>query len=76
MKEWYARTNRRCTHGKRLDRQACLVPGNTWPGKSNVPKELDWDLWLGTAPYKEYVDKLVPLTGVVGGLRYRSSGVI
>lgn len=28
--------------------------------KSEVPKELDWDLWLGTAPYKEYVDKLVP----------------
>jgi hypothetical protein len=25
-----------------------------------VPKELDWDLWLGTAPYKDYVDKLVP----------------
>jgi len=25
-----------------------------------VPPELDWDLWLGTAPYKSYVDKLVP----------------
>ncbi len=35
--------------------------GIPWPTtKSSVPKELDWDLWLGTAPYKEYVDKLVP----------------
>jgi predicted dehydrogenase len=24
------------------------------------PKELDWNLWLGTAPKKDYVDKLVP----------------
>lgn len=35
--------------------------GIPWPTtKAEVPKELDWDLWLGTAPYKEYVDKLVP----------------
>jgi predicted dehydrogenase len=35
--------------------------GIPWPSqKADVPKELDWDLWLGTAPYKEYVDKLVP----------------
>ncbi|MCW8311684.1 Gfo/Idh/MocA family protein [Sphingobacterium thalpophilum] len=35
--------------------------GIPWPtGKAEIPKELDWDLWLGTAPYKEYVDKLVP----------------
>jgi predicted dehydrogenase len=27
---------------------------------TNIPKELDWDLWLGTAPEKNYVDKLVP----------------
>ncbi|GAA5224778.1 Gfo/Idh/MocA family protein [Membranihabitans marinus] len=25
-----------------------------------VPSELDWNLWLGTAPYKDYVDTLVP----------------
>jgi hypothetical protein len=32
-----------------------LFGPNAWPGtKSNVPKELDWDLWLGN-PYKEYV---------------------
>ncbi|WP_200976136.1 Gfo/Idh/MocA family oxidoreductase [Echinicola sp. 20G] len=35
--------------------------GIKWPEKGiTPPKELDWDLWLGTAPYKEYVDNLVP----------------
>jgi predicted dehydrogenase len=35
--------------------------GIAWPTeKAAVPAELDWDLWLGTAPYREYVDKLVP----------------
>jgi predicted dehydrogenase len=35
--------------------------GIPWPTtKADIPKELDWDLWLGTAPYKDYVDKLVP----------------
>jgi len=27
--------------------------------ESPVPKGLDWDLWLGSAPWKGYVDKLV-----------------
>jgi predicted dehydrogenase len=35
--------------------------GISWSSqKAEVPKELDWDLWLGTAPYKDYVEKLVP----------------
>jgi predicted dehydrogenase len=35
--------------------------GIAWPEKkAEVPKELDWDLWLGTAPSKDYVEKLVP----------------
>ncbi|MBO6523074.1 MAG: Gfo/Idh/MocA family oxidoreductase [Balneolaceae bacterium] len=35
--------------------------GIPWPEKSSpVPDELSWDLWLGTAPYKEYVDGLAP----------------
>ena len=35
--------------------------GILWPNASGqVPAELDWDLWLGSAPYRPYVDKLVP----------------
>jgi predicted dehydrogenase len=35
--------------------------GIPWPSsKAEVPKELKWDLWLGTAPYKDYIEKLVP----------------
>ncbi len=35
--------------------------GIPWPtAKTPVPKELDWNLWLGTAPQKDYVDNLVP----------------
>jgi len=35
--------------------------GIPWPDtKSAVPQGLDWDLWLGTAPYRDYTDKLVP----------------
>lgn len=35
--------------------------GIQWPAtKAQVPKGLDWDLWLGTAPQKDYVEKLVP----------------
>lgn len=35
--------------------------GIPWPDqKAPVPAGLDWDLWLGTAPYKDYIEKLVP----------------
>lgn len=35
--------------------------GISWPEKkAELPKELDWNLWLGTAPYKDYVEKIVP----------------
>lgn len=35
--------------------------GISWPQQAaEIPKELDWDLWLGTAPHKTYIDKLVP----------------
>jgi|SRR5215217_3169988 len=35
--------------------------GIAWPTtKDQIPADLDWDLWLGTAPKKDYVKKLVP----------------
>jgi len=35
--------------------------GIPWPSQTAaVPAELDWDLWLGTAQYRDYVDHLVP----------------
>ena len=35
--------------------------GIPWPTeKPAVPQGLDWDLWLGTAPQKDYVDNLIP----------------
>jgi predicted dehydrogenase len=35
--------------------------GIAWPAtKAAVPSTLNWDLWLGTAPYKDFVDNLVP----------------
>ncbi|MGO4911541.1 MULTISPECIES: Gfo/Idh/MocA family protein [unclassified Leeuwenhoekiella] len=35
--------------------------GIPWPKTAApIPSELDWDLWLGTAPYKDYVGGLVP----------------
>ncbi len=52
--------------------------GIPWPSTpSTVPATLDWNLWLGTAPYKDYVDKLVPFnwrgwwdygTGAIGDM--------
>lgn len=35
--------------------------GIPWPGEpAPVPEGLDWDLWLGTAPKKNYIEGLVP----------------
>ena len=35
--------------------------GIAWPKtKAEVPSTLDWNLWLGNAPYKDFVDNLVP----------------
>ncbi|MEO6905679.1 MAG: Gfo/Idh/MocA family oxidoreductase, partial [Ginsengibacter sp.] len=35
--------------------------GIPWPDqRPPVPKELKWDLWLGTAPDTDYIDNLVP----------------
>jgi predicted dehydrogenase len=35
--------------------------GIAWPAtKATPPATLDWDLWLGSAPYRDYTEKLVP----------------
>jgi predicted dehydrogenase len=35
--------------------------GIVWPTtKADVPKELDWDLWQGTAQNRDYIQNLVP----------------
>ncbi len=35
--------------------------GVPWPSaKANIPQGLDWDLWQGTAPLKEYRDNILP----------------
>ncbi len=35
--------------------------GIAWPKTpTDILKELDWNLWLGTAPFKDYVSNLVP----------------
>ncbi|ANH81829.1 oxidoreductase [Niabella ginsenosidivorans] len=35
--------------------------GIAWPNeKPSVPEGLNWDLWLGTAPYREYEGNVVP----------------
>ncbi|MDO6430498.1 Gfo/Idh/MocA family oxidoreductase [Flavitalea sp. BT771] len=45
----------------------CFTNRPVWPQgiqwsdkKAPVPAGLDWNLWLGTAPYRDYVDNLVP----------------
>lgn len=45
----------------------CWTDRPVWPqgipwsaNKAAIPKQLDWDLWLGTAPQTDYVEKLVP----------------
>jgi hypothetical protein len=45
----------------------CWTNRPVWPQgvptpkeKMPVPKEVDWDLWLGTAPYREYHEAYMP----------------
>lgn len=34
--------------------------GVPWPAASGVPAGLNWDLWLGTAPYRDFVENIAP----------------
>lgn len=62
MKEWYEAGLIGDVHTVYAWTDRPVWPqGIPWPDKkSQIPKELDWNLWLGTAPEKDYVDKLVP----------------
>ena len=62
MREWYAAGLIGDVHTVYCWTNRPVWPqGIPWPDKkAEVPKGLDWDLWLGTAPYKDYIEKLVP----------------
>ncbi|QDW26199.1 Gfo/Idh/MocA family protein [Pedobacter sp. KBS0701] len=62
MKEWYEAGLIGDVHTVYAWTNRPVWPqGIPWPSKkAEVPKELDWNLWLGTAPEKDFVDKLVP----------------
>jgi predicted dehydrogenase len=62
MKEWYEAGLIGDVHTIHAWTDRPVWPqGIPWSAnKAEIPKELDWDLWLGTAPKKEYVNKLVP----------------
>lgn len=62
MKEWYEAGLIGDVHTVYAWTDRPVWPqGIPWPTKkSEIPKELDWNLWLGTAPEKDFVDKLVP----------------
>ena len=62
MREWYAAGLIGDAHTVYCWTNRPVWPqGIPWPDrKAEVPKGLNWDLWLGTAPYRDYIDKLVP----------------
>ena len=50
-----------------VERVVCWTNRAIWPQalatpteKQEIPTELDWDLWLGTAPYRNYHEAYVP----------------
>jgi predicted dehydrogenase len=62
MKEWYEAGLIGDVHTIHAWTDRPVWPqGIPWSAnKAPIPSQLDWDLWLGTAPYKDYVNKLVP----------------
>ncbi len=62
LREWYDADTIGDVHTVYIWTDRPVWPqGIPWPAqKAAVPPELNWDLWLGTAPYKDYIEKLVP----------------
>ena len=62
LQEWYDAGIIGDVHTVKIWTNRPIWPqGIPWPTDSPaVPKGLDWDLWLGTAPWKNYVNNLIP----------------
>lgn len=62
MKEWYDAGIVGEVHTVHCWTDRPVWPqGIPWPkGKASVPSGLDWDLWLGTAPHRDYAENVVP----------------
>ncbi|MEO8763711.1 MAG: Gfo/Idh/MocA family oxidoreductase [Ginsengibacter sp.] len=62
LREWYDADTIGDVHTVYIWTDRPVWPqGIPWPAqKAKVPAGLDWNLWLGTAPYKDYIEKLVP----------------
>lgn len=62
LQEWYDADIIGDVHTVKIWTNRPVWPqGIPWPTSSpQIPKGLDWDLWLGTAPKKNYVDNLIP----------------
>ncbi len=56
IREVHVWTNRPCTSGLYKWYQGVGRPTEVMP----VPKDIDWNLWLGVAPYHDYNDKYMP----------------
>lgn len=62
MKEWYEAGLVGEIHTVHCWTNRPVWPqGIPWPSqKATIPATLDWDLWLGTAKDRDYIEKLVP----------------
>ncbi|MFY0654414.1 MAG: Gfo/Idh/MocA family oxidoreductase [Cyclobacteriaceae bacterium] len=62
MQEWYSANLIGDVHTVYCWTNRPVWPqGIAWPEKkSKIPKGLDWNLWQGTAPNKDFVDNLLP----------------